>query len=399
MDTKKIRDVCRSAFVATVGFKRCAGSRTEALFVAELAKGGPTLIDQAGNLHFDRRQGKSKTLFCAHTDTVHHHNEEGENTFAIGMDGKVEKAFAAGDSVLGADDGAGIAILLTMMAMSIPGYYIFFRQEECGGVGSTYFAESFGPLMKTLDRAVAFDRAGYGDVISHQAGGRCCSDEFADALANALNDLDDDFMFSNCDGGVFTDTANLTNSIPECTNLSVGYLRQHTVKEEQSITFMLQLAQAACKLDWEKLPTKRDPSEIDDVHHYFGLNKFLNTDYKSKKSKKAQTYVESEIDRECTRRDNLYSALDSASIGKYAALKWILVRDEFVPFISKVPWDEVCDSDWHSWMEDVDNIGYAQTLELIADCLRSLIPDSAPDEATNDAKASIDDSTVTETQP
>ena len=53
--------------------------------------------------------------------------------------------------------------------------------------------------------------------------------------------------------------AEFTDIISECTNLSVGYYREHTVSESQDIEHLESLAQACLGVDWENLPTKRDP--------------------------------------------------------------------------------------------------------------------------------------------
>ena len=114
-------------------------------------------------------------------------------------------------------------------------------------------------LLQQFDRAVAFDRAGYYDVITHQGGRRCCSDAFADALSTQLADLG--LLYGPCSGGVYTDTAEFTGDVPECTNLSVGYKGQHGDKEEQDVEFLELLADALVRVQWESLPTKRNPHE------------------------------------------------------------------------------------------------------------------------------------------
>lgn len=62
------------------------------------------------------------------------------------------------------------------------------------------------------------------------------------------------------DGGVFTDTANYISIIPECTNISVGYDRQHGPHETLDVEHLLELRHAVLCLDWETLPTERDPA-------------------------------------------------------------------------------------------------------------------------------------------
>ena len=232
-----------------LSLKREHGGETEAKFVAWLCKQVcPTMIDGAGNIHVVL--GTSRTMFTAHTDSVHH--KEGAN----GIRKTATHWYGDGDA-LGADDGCGIALMLHMIAAGIPGRYMFFRGEECGGLGSSWLAAEMPGLWSNYDRAIAFDRAGLGDVITHQAGGRCCSDIFANALADALNA--DGLMYIPDATGVYTDTAEFISLIPECTNLSVGYDHQHGPKEELNIAHFLALAEMVVKVNWEALPTSRDP--------------------------------------------------------------------------------------------------------------------------------------------
>lgn len=239
--------------------KRPSGGIGEAKFAAWMAVTfGATLIDEAGNIHFDRRTNGERTLFTAHSDTVHY--KDGDN--AIRNDGRYWRA--CGD-MLGADDGAGCALIAHMLTQGVSGYYIVFRGEEVGGVGSKWLAKNMPELLVEFDRAIAFDRAGEYDVITHQAGTRCCSDLFAAELSNQLSLEESGLMFMPSDGGVYTDTAEFTELIPECTNVSVGYLRQHSDEEQQDILFLQALADTLCLVDWESLPTERDPSVTENL--------------------------------------------------------------------------------------------------------------------------------------
>jgi|GEM_PF-2239117 len=243
-------------FHKAISMKRRSGSDGETQFVAYLAGLlSPTLIDEAGNLHFDLRvdQG-NRTLFVAHTDTVSRGSCV-NNEFTVD-----EKGFyqASGDT-LGADDGAGVSILTELIQQQVPAYYIFLRSEERGGIGSKFVAKTYPKLLAEFDRAIAFDRRGYSDVITHQAGGRCASNEFAEALSDRLNDLG--LLYMPCDGGIYTDTAEFVDFIPECTNISVGYDNEHGNRESQDGPYLQQLCEAALDLDWDSLPVKREPGD------------------------------------------------------------------------------------------------------------------------------------------
>lgn len=208
---------------------------------------------------------QSKTMFSCHIDTVH----RTEGMQKIKYDNKTKSYYKKDGEPLGADDGAGIWLMLEMIDAGVPGSYVFHRGEERGGIGSSYMADNLSQWLKFYDRAIAFDRRGSTSVITHQAGGRCCSDTFAQALADALNAANDCMMYIPDDTGVFTDTANYTELIPECTNIACGYQNEHTGNETLHLPTLFALRDACLKLDWESLPTKRDPSVRETVYRSY----------------------------------------------------------------------------------------------------------------------------------
>ena len=222
-------------------------------------------FDECGNFHVDARDGASKTLFVAHVDTVH--RQDGKNKIK-----KNKHYWHAKGDVLGADDGAGVAILVHMLCAGIKGYYVFTQGEEKGGIGATFLRENDKDLLKQFDRAIAFDRRGLDSVITHQGWGRCCSDAFGEALCMELGKANDNLMHLNDDTGVYTDTAEFTDYIPECTNISVGYDHEHSQQESLNMVYFQQLANAVLLVDWEALPTERDPTQPDPKDKYAGFD-------------------------------------------------------------------------------------------------------------------------------
>jgi hypothetical protein len=212
-----------------------------------------TSVDGAGNLHVDNRIAGSRTLFIAHVDTVH--REVGANKIR-----KTASTWYADGAPLGADDGAGVAMLMHMMHSGVKGYYIFSQGEECGGIGAKHIATHHADLLAQFDRAIAFDRRGTDSIISHQGWGRCASDTFCQALADELNLHDENLMYTPDDTGVYTDTAEFVDIIPECTNISVGYDHEHSQQETLNIHHYELLSQAVLAVQWDKLPTDRDPT-------------------------------------------------------------------------------------------------------------------------------------------
>jgi hypothetical protein len=70
-------------------------------------------------------------------------------------------------------------------------------------------------------------------------------------------------MYLGDDTGVYTDTAEFVDVIPECTNISVGYMHEHSDKEELNIHHFVALADAVLTVPWDSLPTTRDPAVLD----------------------------------------------------------------------------------------------------------------------------------------
>lgn len=166
-------------------------------------------------------------------------------------------------SVLGADDKLGCYIMCRLIMNGTPGLYVFHIGEECGGVGSSHISEQTPEIVKGMNYCIAFDRYEYGHIITHQAGGRCCSDDFANGLAAKLNPLlpPKQQMAPNT-GGSFTDSANYTKLIPECTNVSVSYKNQHTQREHFDLVWFRDvLMPALLTISWDDLPVARDPKE------------------------------------------------------------------------------------------------------------------------------------------
>lgn len=214
----------------------------------------PTMVDDFGNMHFDRRLDEThRSLFIGHCDSVH--RTPGRQT--VYFDAEQQIIHTTGEC-LGSDDASGLAMLMHMMDNNVPGYYIASRAEEIGGQGAKFLADNFEDLLVQFDRAIAFDRKDTYSVITHQGWGRCCSDEFADALSEALSG--DKTMYIPDDLGVYTDTAEF-GIIPECTNVSIGYFNEHTSYERQDFAHFEALADVVISLKWDDLPVVREPGD------------------------------------------------------------------------------------------------------------------------------------------
>jgi len=222
--------------------------------------------DEFGNYY--KIIGKSETMFTSHLDTAD--RKKSKVTLCSEIKDGEEHFISDGTTIIGADDKAGVAIMLYMMSHNIPGVYYFFIGEERGGIGSGKVSSVFEkiPHLQGMKRCVSFDRRNYYSVITEQLGMQCCSDEFGSALAKELNKSGMNYSLDPT--GIYTDSANFIDQIPECTNISVGYFSEHTVSERQNIDFLEKLAKASVKVNWESLPTAKKIGFDDDILMKYG---------------------------------------------------------------------------------------------------------------------------------
>lgn len=213
-------------------------------------------MDDFGNLFI--KIGESDVMFTSHLDTA---------TSAVT---KVNHVFedeiikTDGSSILGADDKAGVTVMLYMIEKKIPGLYYFFLGEEVGCVGSRKVSGVHSTeKLSYINKVISFDRRGTNSIITFQGGSRCASNEFAQALSDELNKHNDKFKYAPDPSGIYTDSAQFVKIYPECTNISVGYYNEHTYSERQDIGHLIQLAETCLKVDWISLPVKRDISKTE----------------------------------------------------------------------------------------------------------------------------------------
>lgn len=242
------------SLMAILETKRPHKSKAENRFIREFIEPLGVERDGFGNL-YKRIEGLGDSiLWSIHTDTVH---ISGGRQAIQKRKGIISLSPRGKSNCLGADDGAGIWLAREMILAGKPGLYVFHRAEECGGLGSDFIATHNQKLLDGIQIAIALDRKGYNDVITHQ-GGRGCSDTFAWSLANAL-----DMDYRPDDTGLFTDTANYFDLISECTNISVGYFGQHSKLETLDSEFLIELRGKLIALDTSKLIVERKPGEDD----------------------------------------------------------------------------------------------------------------------------------------
>ncbi len=233
--------------------------------------------DEFGNLFI--KIGESDVMFTSHLDTATSALTEVKHTF----DGVNIKS--DGKSILGADDKAGVTIMLYMIEKKIPGLYYFFLGEEVGCVGSRKVANKLKTeKIEGINKVISFDRRGTDSVITFQSSQRCCSEKFGEELSKQLNLAEDTFSYKNDPTGILTDSIQFISIYPECTNISVGYKNEHTFSEVQNIEHLEKLAEACLKVDWNGLPVERDPSKTEYKSYggygsYYGWDAYDDYDY------------------------------------------------------------------------------------------------------------------------
>lgn len=216
----------------------------------------------------------SDRAFCAHTDSVHNRQITTARQ-AVGFDTLRREFFVSDEKqrdCLGADDAAGCYVLIRLIEAGVPGMYVFFRGEERGGIGSSFTVSQAPELFEGVKHAIQFDRRGTSSIITEMMRGRTCSDQFAKALGAAL-----------CIGhkidptGSFTDTANLAEIVPECTNVSVGYEHEHSAQETLDARYLLALVDHCIDAFSDsglQLPVERMPGEYEDARSFRGYGSY-----------------------------------------------------------------------------------------------------------------------------
>lgn len=236
-----------------LSYRRPARSKSEIKFINRFIIPLQVEVDKYGNYY--KKIGKAPVVWCSHLDTVH--TEGGKQKLGYDM-AEVGIAEKEKSSCLGADDTAGVWLMVQMILAKTPGLYLFHRDEEGGRKGSEFIAKYMPSHLKGYKFAIALDRKGTTSIITHQMSKRCCSGEFADSLAGEL-----DMGYVLDDTGSYTDSASYTGIIGECTNLSVGYRNAHSSFERQDREFLFKLRDKLIKLDVYKLDNCRKAGTVE----------------------------------------------------------------------------------------------------------------------------------------
>lgn len=196
----------------------------------QVYKHGTTNVDEHGNYIVCIPGTGDRIMWTAHCDTADSHPT------LVNMKWTGDMLHTDGKTILGADDKVGCAIMAMMIRAGCPGTYVFFQGEEVGCVGSSAMAED--TKLLDYDCCISLDRRGYDSVITHQRGRRTCSDTWASELGALISDASQGIIKMRPDPtGVYTDSVEFSDLVPECTNLSVGYFNQHSNNEKTNVAF------------------------------------------------------------------------------------------------------------------------------------------------------------------
>lgn len=255
-------------------YKRPEGSRSQVVFNMKFIEPYFGEPDIHGNYIkvVNKYDGSSPNIcFAAHHDTVH--DEPGMQELTV----KNEIVTLARDETsncLGADCTTGIWLILNMIEACIPGVYVIHASEESGCQGSKALVRSKPDWLQHIESVISFDRYGEKSIITHQMGGRTASNTFAKKLSEILN-----MPKLKADShGSYTDSNEYRKLVSECTNISVGYLNQHSTKESQNLRYSRELLNALLSADWSKLTFHRDQF-VPDYDDYSGVYKHMGFDY------------------------------------------------------------------------------------------------------------------------
>jgi hypothetical protein len=256
--------------------------------------------DEFGNLFIQIGENPS-CMFTSHLDTASHEKNFVNHIF----EGNIIKT--DGNSILGADDKAGVTIMLYMMENNVPGLYYFFLGEERGCIGSKKVADKHRKEpLNNIKKVISFDRRGTNSIITFQSSSRCCSESFAIQLADQINEksrieksIDLEFDYKLDPTGIYTDSYQFTSIYPECTNISVGYQFEHTKRESQDILHLEKLAKTCVLINWEDLVSERNPA-VEEPERNFYQDLDWEYPYQSitkKPTLKRHWFVDTEHDR------------------------------------------------------------------------------------------------------
>lgn len=187
------------------------------------------MTDRYGNLLAEKtyKTGNGPTILLnAHLDVVYELEPDREIIKELGR-------WRSSKGILGADDRAGVAVILQMAKNLLNSdfsgkvKYIFTVEEETGLVGARHVDEHF---LWDVDAAFVLDRRGIGDIVTSYADMiPFCDVRFGKFIEHIAKESG--HANWKCTSGGSSDTRIWAEHGIQSVNLSVGYFNEHTDEE------------------------------------------------------------------------------------------------------------------------------------------------------------------------
>jgi acetylornithine deacetylase/succinyl-diaminopimelate desuccinylase-like protein len=179
------------------------------------AHGVAHAVDAMGNVWSVAKPGRP--LLCVHLDTV---PACWNRPFARKM--TIEDGVLSGNGMIGADDKAGIYLILHLIGQGRTDFnFLFTVREENGREGIVHFLGQ--EALTGIPYALVLDRRDGGDIICVENG--YGTPEFETWLAAIL----EPFGYGPAEGSL--SDADVLCEVLDCANLSVGYHQPHSARD------------------------------------------------------------------------------------------------------------------------------------------------------------------------
>lgn len=219
-------------------------------------------------------EGDVPIALVAHLDTVH-----AIEPFQFFYDEKEMVMWSP--QGLGADDRAGVILILSILSEGYRPHLIFTTGEEHGGIGANKLVKDYNEVPFNIDFMIELDRCGSEDAVFYN----CMNLSFIDYICSF------GFTFEE---GSFTDICILgQNWNIAAVNLSVGYYNEHTKAEywdlfeaDDTITKVINILRSKNSNTYIYVPATKDnriircscgrlcyPGEYDQITSTYGPTK------------------------------------------------------------------------------------------------------------------------------
>lgn len=220
-------------------------------------------VDSKGNILAVKVYGRGKgpvILLNAHLDTVYSFDEGRE----IIKDGNI---WSSSSGILGADDRAGVAILLeTLKRLDATNFHgtvkcIFTVEEEIGLLGAKGVDADF---LQDVDAAFVIDRRGNGDIVTSCGGyEEFCDESFGKFIEETASNHG--LAGWKCTAGGSSDTRIWASHGIQSVNLSAGYYHEHSSDEYLDVEGCLGTVELLLALFTEAIMMRRIVRRIDEI--------------------------------------------------------------------------------------------------------------------------------------